>query len=178
LPGALVILSVGTDHHPFRRVVDWVAEWAKDHSEHKVIIQRGTAPHPVGVESHELIAHDKLRELFGSATAVVSHGGPSTVMDARMAGKLPIVVARDPEWGEHVDAHQMRFAEHLNRYELARLVLTKEELFAALADALDHPEAFEIPLQDSEASSGVVQFGKVVDDLLGIKTRLQLRGFE
>ncbi len=171
---ALVVLSVGTDHHPFGRLVDWMVEWGRAHPEHKLIMQRGTVPAPEDFESHELIPHDQLRELFRSATAVVSHGGPSTVMDARMAGRLPIVVGRDPARGEHVDGHQLRFAAHLGHHELARVASTRDELFALLDEALAEPEAFQIPLQEIEASAGVAEFGRVLDDLLGIETRLRL----
>lgn len=170
----MVVLSVGTDHHPFQRLVDWVAQWSLDHPHTKVVIQRGSVAGPPNMESHELIPHPELRELFRSATAVVSHGGPSTVMDARMAGKLPIVVPRNPDLGEHVDGHQLRFAEHLGRYGLARVAHTEEDLRAALATALATPEEFEIPLAETEASAGVVQFGQVMDNLLGVNTKLRL----
>lgn len=172
--GSMVVVSVGTDHHPFDRLVQWTERWADQFPERKVVLQRGTSKAPGQLESHELIPHEELRNLFRDATAVVSHGGPSTVMDARMAGKLPIVAARDPKLGEHVDDHQMRFAEHLARYDLARLVKTEAEFHEALAHAMDCPEDFEIPLQETAASAGVVKFGEVVDELLGIETKLTL----
>lgn len=170
----MVVVSVGTDHHPFDRLIDWTVDWAKDHRSVKMVIQRGTATAPKAIDTHELIPHDELRELFSSATVVVSHGGPSTVMDARMAGKYPVVVPRDPARGEHVDEHQMRFAHHLAKHELARLALTQEEFRQALDAGLDNPSLFSIPRQDASATAGVIRFGEVVDDLLGIKTKIQL----
>lgn len=172
-PGAeLVVVSVGTDHHPFERLAQWTANWATTRSTAKVVLQRGSAGAPAGLESHELIPHDELRALFRSAHAVVSHGGPSTVMDARMAGKLPIVVPRDPSLGEHVDDHQLRFAEHLSVHGLARLVKTEAEFVTALNEVLADPNAYSIAAVDVAASAGVVRFGEVVDELLGIETTL------
>lgn len=169
----MIVVSVGTDHHPFDRLIDWTVRWAEDHRSVKMVIQRGTAAAPSDMETHELIPHDELRELFSSATVVVSHGGPSTVMDARMAGKYPVVVPRDPAKGEHVDEHQIRFAHHLAKHELARLALTEDEFRAALDDGLNNPSTFSIPRQDATATAGVIRFGEVVDDLLGIKTRIR-----
>lgn len=176
-PGGVIVVSVGTDHHPFARLVGWSARWAVDHPECKVIIQRGTTPAPAGVESHELIPHDELRRLFRSARAVVSHGGPSTLMDARMAGRYPIVVPRDPKLGEHVDDHQLRFAEHMGRHHMAYPVNNEEAFRLALDDALADPEAFSVAIEETALSTGVVRFGELVDDLLGIVTTLRLDEF-
>ncbi|MEZ5377430.1 MAG: glycosyltransferase [Acidimicrobiales bacterium] len=168
----MIVISVGTDHHPFARLVEWAEAWAKDNPTYRVIVQRGTVAAPVSIESHDLIPHDELRRLFAAALVVVSHGGPSTVMDARMAGRLPIVVPRDNSLGEHVDDHQLRFARHLDLHGLARCATTREEFDVLMAEALAHPETFTIPRQELEAASGVVKLGKVLDDLLGIQTRL------
>ncbi len=168
------MVSVGTDHHPFDRLVGWMVEWSAEHPAHRVVVQRGTADEPMGVESHDLIPHDELRKLFGAATVVISHGGPSTVMDARMAGRLPIVVPRDRALGEHVDDHQVRFSRHLERHGLARCAVTRAQLFSLIDEALAEPSRFRIRRQDLETSSGVVRFGQVVDELLGIHTELVL----
>lgn len=168
----LIVFSVGTDHHPFDRLVVWATEWAAANPAYRVIVQRGTAAAPDDLESHDLIPHDELRRLFAAAEIVVSHGGPSTVMDARMAGRMPIVVPRDSSRGEHVDDHQMRFARHLDRHGLARCATTRDDFFALMAEAIEQPDSFVIPRQELEAASGVVKLGKVLDDLLGIHTQL------
>ncbi len=170
----LVVISVGTDVHPFDRLVGWAAAWAAQNPECKVVLQRGTAKAPDDVESHELIPHDELRDLFRNATAVVSHGGPSTVMDARMSGRFPIVVPRDPKLGEHVDDHQLRFAAHLAEHGLARLATTEAEFVSLLEETLEDPEPFTIPVEETVTSAGVVRFGEVVDELLGIETTLRI----
>ncbi len=168
----MILISVGTDHHPFERLVEWAESWAASNPGYRVIVQRGTASAPESLESHDLIPHDELRRLFASALIVVSHGGPSTVMDARMAGRMPIVVPRDDSLGEHVDDHQLRFGRHLERHGLARCATTFEEFIALMAQAIANPEDFTIARQELEAASGVVRLGQVLDDLLGIHTVL------
>jgi len=163
----LVIVSVGTDHHRFDRLVDWMDGWAARHPDVRVVIQRGGAPDTAHAESAPLIPYDELRDLFARATAVVSHGGPSTVMDARAAGRVPVVVPRDPAHGEHVDGHQIRFSRHLSRHGLAEVATTREELETAVEAVLADPDRFAVPATLAELP-GVVAFGQVVDDLLGV----------
>lgn len=168
----LILVSVGTDHHPFDRLVTKMDSWALTHPSDSVIIQYGTAMEPTTAKGHKLIAHPDLCALFGRADVVICHGGPSTVMDARMAGKMPLVLPRDPGRGEHIDGHQIRFAEHIHRHGLARTMSSEDELAEAIEDVLADPAAYTIPSEEREAPPGVVQFGRAVDDLLGTSTPL------
>lgn len=165
-----VVVSVGTDHHPFDRLVQWIDEWAALHPDVSIFMQRGTSTTPRRVASAEIVAHGDLLRLFAAADVVVSHGGPSTVMDARSSGRLPIVVPRDPSRGEHVDGHQMRFADHLDSHGLARLASSEFELRELLDAALDDPSSHHIDRADAASPSGVARFGAVVDELLGVTT--------
>ena len=166
-PRPLVVVSVGTDHHPFDRLVGWMDGWAARHADVRVVIQRGGSPDTAHAESASLIPYDELKALFAEATVVVSHGGPSTVMDARAAGRVPVVVPRDPAHGEHVDGHQLRFSQHLSRHELATVATRQDELEAAVEAVLAHPERFAVPASLADLP-GVVAFGRVVDDLMGL----------
>jgi UDP-N-acetylglucosamine transferase subunit ALG13 len=166
-----VIVAVGTDHHPFDRMINWIDSWCAANPGTTVLVQRGTSKGTEVCPSVELLPHPELCERFARAVAVVSHGGPSTVMDARMAGRMPIVMARDPQYGEHVDDHQMRFAEHLKRHELAAVVDQEVDLHAAIDAALANPDDFSVPV-DGAAITGVVEFGRVMDELLGTRTLL------
>lgn len=164
----LVIVSVGTDHHEFNRMIEWMDAWTPK-SDVQVVIQRGTSKISEAWESRELIPYKELLSLFGSSTVVVSHGGPSTVMDARYCKKFPIVLPRNPEFGEHVDHHQMEFAQHLDRNKVALVVDSMEKLHAALDDALENPSSMEIDSTDG-AIEGVVEFANVLDQLLETST--------
>ncbi len=166
---AQVLVAVGTDHHPFDRLVGWVDEWAAEHPESAVLIQRGTSAPGEHCATIDLLPHPELCERFARADVVISHGGPSTVMDARMAGRLPIVVPRDPDRGEHVDDHQQRFASHLKRHELAEVANGRAELHRLLDEATEFPERFSLPI-DERTIGGVIEFGRVVDELLGTTT--------
>lgn len=169
----LIIVSVGTDHHRFDRLVRWMDDFSRLDHDVRIVVQRGTSSTPRRVDSRELIPHAELCELFASSDAVVCHGGPSTVMDARRAGRRPIVVPRDPAHDEHVDGHQMRFARHLETHDMAFVATEQHELFAALEQVLADPSLARIPPHPSATAEGVVRFGAVLDDLLGVATPLE-----
>lgn len=168
----LILVSVGTDHHPFDRLVTMMDSWALTHPGDNVTIQYGTAMAPSTAVGHKLIPHPELCDLFARADVVICHGGPSTVMDARMAGKKPLVLPRDPELGEHIDGHQIRFAKHIHRHGLARMLQSEDEIAQAIEDVLADPTPYTMKPEERDAPGGVVQFGRALDQLLGTSTPL------
>lgn len=109
----LVAVFVGTDHHRFDRLLGWVA--TLDDPRIDFFVQHGATPLPGGLSGVPMLDPAEMDSLFRRASAVVTHGGPGSIMDARDHGHVPVVVARDPRFGEHVDDHQLRFVEHVGR---------------------------------------------------------------
>jgi UDP-N-acetylglucosamine transferase subunit ALG13 len=119
---------LGTDHHPFLRLVTWADDHQRRHTGDEVVVQHGYSPAPSGTEALSITSPAELDELMRSADVVITHGGPGTAMAARRAGHLPLVLARDPELGEHVDGHQMRFTAWASEKGLLRGVGGTAEL--------------------------------------------------
>lgn len=161
-----MVASVGTDHHPFDRLVRWVDAWAADHGgDVRVVVQHGTASPPAVAEGHALIPRDRLHELVAAATVVVSHGGPSTIVEACRLGRVPVVVPRDPALGEHVDGHQQRFARLMTERGLIRLADDEDRLRGWLDEDLAHGAPrprVELP----DPAAGAARLARVVEDLL------------
>lgn len=115
-PRPLVAVLVGTDHHPFTRVVDWSSALAAE-GWADWFVQHGTAAWPEApppnLRGARVIDQATLREVIARAQCVVCHAGPGLLMDAASAGHRPIVVPRDPALGEHVDGHQLDFARRM-----------------------------------------------------------------
>jgi len=162
----LVLVVVGTDHHPFGRLVTWMDRWARDHPDARCFVQHGTASAPRVCEGTDFLAHPELRSLMAEARAVVSHGGPGTIMEMRASGHLPVVVPRDPDLGEHVDAHQQRFARVVAGRGLVRLVETESDLGQALDEALSNGRA----ARDAAASSTGSSTGSAAGSGTGAST--------
>jgi UDP-N-acetylglucosamine transferase subunit ALG13 len=140
----LVVALTGTDHHPFERFVQWVDAAAARRREVRFVVQHGLSTPPRVAEGHRFIVHDHLVGLLSAASAVVCHGGPGLITEAREAGHVPLCVPRDPQLKEHVDGHQQRFAAMAGREGLVRTVLCQEtfedELDRALARAAEGSE--------------------------------------
>jgi UDP-N-acetylglucosamine transferase subunit ALG13 len=166
----LVLVVVGTDHHPFDRVVGWADEWAASHAGIRVVVQYGTSRPPVTAEGHDLLPVGDLMALMTEAAAVVCHGGPGTIMGAREAGHVPIVVPRRSELGEHVDDHQVRFATRVAAAGQVHLA-TDQATFSSMLERAEAGEVgFRIDLvSEDPAAEAVARFAASVDALVARK---------
>jgi UDP-N-acetylglucosamine transferase subunit ALG13 len=133
----LLLVTVGTDHHPFTRLITWVEDWLADGGDQRVrvLIQHGDTPVAAADGRIGQLDFDELQAALRSASIVITHAG-ATVMEARNAGRLPIVVPRRAELGEHVDGHQVRFCQWLDAKGLAVICDTEDKLRAALDRAV------------------------------------------
>jgi UDP-N-acetylglucosamine transferase subunit ALG13 len=162
-----VFVTVGTDHHPFHRLVQWADAYAVHAPDARVVVQHGSAPAPQCGEGSALIPPDEMRALVAEADAVVCHGGPATIVEIRDAGKIPIVVPRRSALGEHVDDHQVRFA--LRVAELGRVVLpaTEEDLIRLLDAVRTGETNLRADSDESSVRSTVRLLGDLIDAVTG-----------
>lgn len=159
-----VLAAVGTDHHPFDRFVDWIDTWQNHHSECDVFVQRGSTDRvPKLTASAKWLEPDALDAMMHSAGAIICHGGPSTIMEARRAGVMPVVIPRDPALGEHVDDHQLRFTEFMAAKGAILLAHTQVELAGHLDDVL-RGSVERVPLGSPEPT--LERITAVIDELM------------
>ena len=152
LAAPFVFVTVGTDIHPFHRLVGWIDEWLTGPGAGvRCFVQAGTSTPPTVAESSERLPYDVMLDRMREATAVVAHGGPGTIMDARRCGKLPIIVPRQNALGEHVDDHQVVFTRKYAATGGALLVESKDALFEALARALADPASMTVEPPTADA---------------------------
>jgi UDP-N-acetylglucosamine--N-acetylmuramyl-(pentapeptide) pyrophosphoryl-undecaprenol N-acetylglucosamine transferase len=114
-----VLVTLGTtDSFPFRRLVEAVDRIVPPTAE--VIWQSGSVElQERGVASLSQIPSEEFDELLRSVDAVIAHAGTGTSVAALRAGKLPILVPRRADHGEHIDDHQVEIASELDRRGLA-----------------------------------------------------------
>lgn len=164
-PGRAIVASVGTDHHRFDRLVRWLDEWCRRHPDDDVFVQFGTSAHPRSAQGEPMIRHADLLARFAAAEVVVTHGGPATISDALDSGRMPLVVPRDPTFGEHVDDHQQRFARYLAAEGHVHVAEDSDTFFAQL-DRLARSPAATSPDDRSATHARTVQrFGALVAEL-------------
>lgn len=159
---ASILVIVGTDHHPFDRLVDWADRWAVSRGA-GAFVQFGTSGPPRHAEGRDLVSQDELAGLLARASAVVCHGGPGTIMAARDSGHLPIVVPRRPELGEHVDEHQVLFSARLAAEGQVRVAAAEHELHGLLDLALESPETFRLDGAVDAVGRAADRFAEIVD---------------
>lgn len=169
-PAPRVVVTVGTDHHRFDRLLTWIDHWAEAHPDVAILVQRGTTEVPAerpSVTAVPMIGYDDLVAAMAGADAVVAQGGPAGIMDARGVGRLPVVVPRRGSLGEHVDDHQVQFTAWMAERGLVRLAADEAELHALLDRAVEDPTTFQIPPDDGAVEETVERFRQVVAPLLG-----------
>jgi UDP-N-acetylglucosamine transferase subunit ALG13 len=164
-----VFVTVGTDHHPFDRLTRWVDGWLEQGAGERVrcLVQFGTSRPPSRAEARDYLQYDEVQAAMGEAVAVVTHGGPGSVMTCRWAGKVPVVVPRRHDLGEHVDDHQLAFARRMaSEGELE--VAEDEATFRRTLDrALADPEAYRVADASQSSEPAVERFGELVGRMLG-----------
>lgn len=164
------VVTVGTDHHRFDRLMDWLEHWNADHpGAVRWMVQHGSTRAVAGAENVDLLPRDGLLDLLRGADLVLTQGGPGGIMDSRACGTVPIVVPRLARLDEVVDDHQVAFARQLARGGLVVVAESEAELHAALDRAVADPAALLVGESTSDVSQTVARFGDLVGDLLARK---------
>lgn len=164
-----LLITVGSDHHPFDRLIGWVDDWLDDRKPAQLTatFQYGTAARPRNGEAHEFLPHQDLQDLLAAADLVVTQGGPMGIIEARRYGVKPIVMPRLARLGEVVDDHQVAFCRRLA--ETGELVLAEDiaTLWTALDEAMSNPAALllEARAEQERVSESVRRFENLTERL-------------
>ena len=108
----MVFVTVGTHEQPFDRLVKAIDDLVAGggFGDEEVFVQTGYCVYePAHCEWSRFVPAPEMRGLMEAADVVVTHGGPSSFVEAMAAGKAPVVVPRYERYGEHVNDHQEAF---------------------------------------------------------------------
>lgn len=141
----MIFVTVGTHEQQFNRLVRAVDELKKNGTiGEPVFIQTGYSTYePTHCEHSKFVPFKKMKEMMALADVVVTHGGPSSFIEAMAAGKVPVVVPRRGDLAEHVNDHQADFV---------RIVAERQGGIVPVYDVADLPKAIE---RACELSRGV-----------------------
>jgi UDP-N-acetylglucosamine transferase subunit ALG13 len=127
----MIFVTVGTHEQPFNRLIEKMDELVESGKiKEKVVVQYGFSTYEAKhCEMHKMMSFDEIQQTFKDARIVITHGGPSSFVEALQYGKVPIVVPRQLKFNEHVNNHQVDFtkliAERMNNiipvYDIANL---------------------------------------------------------
>lgn len=111
----MIFVTVGTHEQPFDRLIRQIDELLfKGVIEDSVFIQTGYSNYkPKACNWSQFIPYSEMQLLYEDARIIITHGGPSSFIPAVQIGKIPIVVPRQKQFGEHVNDHQLEFAKQV-----------------------------------------------------------------
>ncbi len=111
----MIFVTVGTHEQPFDRLLQCVDELKRDGKiQEDVVIQSGfSAYEPQFCQWEKLYPYQDMLRYVGEARIVITHGGPSSFIMPLQVGKVPIVVPRQKQFGEHVNDHQVAFCREV-----------------------------------------------------------------
>lgn len=171
-----VFVSVGTDHHPFDRLITWVESWVPPEGvDVEILVQHGASRTPPRLPARDFLDADEIRSVIAAADVVVTQGGPGGIMDSRRVGIMPIVVPRSSRLGEHVDDHQIAFSRHIASLGEAVVVAGESELHRALDAGVLDPEVYRTGVVATTAPETVAAFGKLVEEMVQQRSSGRLR---
>lgn len=107
----MIFVTVGTHEQQFDRLVRAVDGLVADGTiAEPVFIQTGYCTYvPRHCEWARFVPAPEMRLRMEGADVVVTHGGPSSFVEAMAAGRVPVVVPRLARFDEHVNDHQEAF---------------------------------------------------------------------
>lgn len=133
----MIFVTVGTHEQPFDRLVEHIDHLVETGAiSEEVVIQSGFSNYePKHCRWSKLLPHKEVRELVENARIVITHGGPASFMMPLQMGKIPIVVPRKADYGEHVNNHQVSFCQAVEQRQ-GNIVLVEdvEQLEKVISD--------------------------------------------
>lgn len=145
-----MVVSVGTDSHPFDRLIhaveEWIGSWSGFRSRPVDLwVQHGHSAAPARGTAVSTVDRQELFERFTTADVLVTQVGPGTILDANALGRRPIVVPRRHHLGEHVDDHQVTFGRFMSDNGAAWLAMEVEDIHALMTRMADEPAMGTMP---------------------------------
>lgn len=129
-------VSVGNAKQPFRRLLDAVARLA-DVFPKPVLVQHGHTPFiSTRCKAVSFLGMEEFEASVREAELVILHAGAGSIIHALQAGKVPVIVPRLAEYGEHVNNHQLELARALAGTGQVIVTLNPDELLNGANEAL------------------------------------------
>lgn len=113
----MIFVTVGTHEQQFNRLLKEIDRLVETKViKEEVFIQTGYSDYePKHCKWSKLIPYKEMEQKVKDARIVITHGGPASFIAPLQIGKTPIVVPRQFEFDEHVNNHQLEFANQVEK---------------------------------------------------------------
>lgn len=162
----MIFVTVGTHEQAFNRLVEYMDKWAESHDE-EVVIQIGFSTFvPKKAKWQKLFPYSEMVEKVDKARIVITHGGPSSFIMPLQIGKVPVVVPRKYEFGEHVNDHQVDFCNQVAKRQGNIIVVEDVNKLGEVIDKYDEIAENMKNKLTSNNERFCTEFSKIVEELV------------
>lgn len=111
----MIFVTVGTHEQQFDRLVSCIDNLKKTGIiQEDVMIQTGFSTYePKYCRWDKLIPYSDMLHYMDQARIIITHGGPASFITPLQNGKIPVVIPRQSQFGEHVNDHQLLFCREV-----------------------------------------------------------------
>lgn len=137
----MITVITGTEKFSFHRMIAQIESIAKSAERaDEFFLQIGSSSYePSACHWERFVQFPEMVQRIHDSQVVVTHAGAGSTLLCLQQGKRPIVMPRRKKFDEHVDDHQVLFAQKLAERGLVRIVMEEDDLAAAVLEALDEP---------------------------------------
>lgn len=174
----MIFVTVGTHEQQFDRLVRGIDKLKEEGViQDDVMIQTGYSQwEPKACMWSQWLSYQEMVQYMEQARIIITHGGPSSFLMPLKMGKVPVVVPRKKEYGEHVNNHQVDFVHELNAN--GACFITVEDI-ENLEDILIHYDRYSASCYEGPDENNARfnrQLMHLVEQLMRPKRRYQVFG--
>lgn len=160
----MIFVTVGTHEQQFNRLIQKVDELKRDGIiQEDVVMQIGYSTYePQYCHWSKLLPYQQMVKYVEDARIVITHGGPASFLMPLQIGKIPIVVPRQKQYGEHVNDHQVEFCREVA--ERMGMIILVEDIMK-LNEIITDYDQFVSDMKQ-EMNSNNVQFNEKLEGLV------------
>lgn len=163
----MIFVTVGTHEQPFNRLIECIDSLKRENIiTEEVVIQSGFSTYfPQNCKWKKIYPFSAMNKLIEEARIVITHGGPSSFIMPLRVGKIPVVVPRKKDFGEHVNDHQLLFAKLVSEQQKNIIVVEDIALLGHVLlnyDSMITEMSSEIKSNNSEFC---IAFERIVNEM-------------
>lgn len=156
----MIFVIMGMEVHPFDRLARAIDELqGANAGGEQFFVQLGACTYePRHARFKRFLSFGEVCENIRDSSLVITHAGAGSTLVCIQQGKHPILVPRRSHLGEHVDEHQVPFAEKFDRLGLATTVNDLTHLSSAIASLRDRSAQRPVAGNAQELTSWLEDF--------------------
>ena len=116
----MILITLGTIPYSFDRLIDWMAILLDEGSicepvfvQHGITNVKAITNNPL-VATSSLLSLDEISQVIENSRLVISHAGQGSTRKLAKTNKPFIIVPRESKYREHIDNHQLCFAQNMS----------------------------------------------------------------